>query len=82
MPFLDTATKVVRLISAVVWLGVGILTFWITLETFREFRPFLMTLRDTSAQLGSVPAAPGVPTGTPFSLEELLRASSGIRGSR
>ncbi|MDP3685396.1 MAG: hypothetical protein Q8R32_01025 [bacterium] len=84
MPFLDSATKVVRLLSAVVWLGVGILTFWITWKTFQEFQPFLTSLNETAAQLGSTPAGPAAPSGgSSFpDLQELLRASSGIRGSR
>ena len=77
MPFLDTATKVIRLLSAVVWFGVGVLTLWITWRTFQELEPFLSALRETPAQVGGVPGASGN-----SSLEELLRASSGLRGSR
>lgn len=54
MPFLESATKVVRLLSAIVWLAVGLLTLWITWVTYQELQPFLSTLRETTEQL-SVP---------------------------
>ncbi len=43
MPLLDTATKIVKLCTAVVWLGVGIVTLWGSVVTFREVGPLLET---------------------------------------
>lgn len=51
VPFLDTALKIVRLLSALVWLGVGGVTLWGTWVTFRELGPYLETLT------GMVPSA-------------------------
>jgi len=84
MPFLETAAKMVRLLSAIVWLAVGLLTFWVTWRTFQELDPFLRTLRETPQQLGAPTPASRAPSGG-FPIPDfgpLLRAPSGIRGSR
>lgn len=43
MSKLDSALKVVRLLGALVWLGVGIITLWGTWVAFRELGPSLKT---------------------------------------
>ena len=64
MPFLDTALKVVRLLSALVWLVVAVVTLWGTWVTFRELGPYLQTL---TAVVRGPQSLPGVSPGLPGS---------------
>lgn len=63
MPLLDTVTKIVRLATAIVWLGVGVVTFWGTWVTFREVGPLLETFAASVRAVpsgGSLGLLPGV----------------------
>lgn len=81
MSFLDTGLKIVRLLSAVVWLAVGVVTLWGTWVTFQELGPYLTSVTG-ARERGSGPrgttAAPGA-----FSLPALqnLLPSVPRRGS-
>lgn len=75
MPFLEPALKVVRLLSALVWLLVGIVTLWGTWITFRDLGPYLRTL--TAVVSGTDPSrgSPKLPGGVSLQdIQGLLRS--------
>lgn len=60
MSFLDTGLKVVRLLSALVWLGVGLVTLWGTWTAFQDPGRFLSPLVE-SLQRSEEPGALSLP---------------------
>lgn len=80
VPFLDTALKIVRLLSALVWLGVGGVTLWGTWITFRDLGPYLRTLTAVVSGADPAGASPSLPGGASLqNLQELLRPSKSGR---
>ncbi len=64
------------MISALVWLGVGVLSLWFTWIAIREIQPFFESLNQTASQLRppSAPARgtqPGASTFTPADVQRL-----------
>lgn len=61
MSFLDAGLKVVRLLSALVWLAVGLITLWGTWTAFRDPGQFLAPLVESlqrSAEPGTLSLPP------------------------
>lgn len=84
MAVLDTVLKVVRISSAVVWLGVGIFTLWVTWRVYQDLQPVLQTLNRTVAPFSAPPSGSRTPSGglDIGALDLLLRATSTVGGSR
>lgn len=78
MAFLDSALKVVRILSAVVWLAVGVVTLWGTWITFRELGPYLKTLTGIVNGAGPRGLVPQLPPG--FSLDNFQQSPLAPRG--
>lgn len=72
---LDAALKVVRLLSSVVWLLVGLVTLWGTWAAFRELGPYLRTLTAIIQEADPGGRGPQLPADfTPESLQRFFRA--------
>lgn len=72
MSFLDRSVQVVRLLSAIVWLAVGVLTFWATLTAVRDPGRFLAPFFD-SIQRSAVEGTVNVPLPRGIPLDILQR---------
>lgn len=77
MSALDTALKVVKLLSAIVWLGVGLVTLWGSWKLFTDIGPALGTLGEAlgpALQTGGGARLPALPEGVtlPPQFQQLL----------
>jgi len=80
MSFLDTGLKIVRLLSALVWLAVGVVTLWGTWVTFRQLVPYLSTV--TEAFEAGVGPRGSTSAPNSFSLTEIQKLLPSVpRGS-
>lgn len=78
MPFLDAALKVIRVLSGLVWLAVGVVTLWGTWVTFRELGPYVKTLTGIVNSAGPRGLAPSLPSGlSPEQLQQFLGPRGG-----
>lgn len=78
MPFLDTTLKVVRVLSALVWLAVGVVTLWGTWVTFRELGPYVKTLTGIVNSAGPRGLVPSLPSSlSPEQLQQFLGPTRG-----
>lgn len=72
MPILQTLLRVIQILSAIVWLGVGMLSFWLTWRAIQEIEPFFESLNQTANQL-RVPSRGAPPGGASFTPADLQR---------